>query len=107
MLSIKQLDSDEVSSWLGRSVEITGVTISTLVQILLEGIEEVLHAPIQLNLQMLVQYELIVQLHIEIEEIRSMLQLILHYIGIREISRDFIGRSEMWHIHTTGIYTRQ
>ena len=75
--SIEQLNSNEISSRLGRSVEVTGVTVGTLVQISLEGIEDVLYPSIDLNLQVFVQYEGIVELGIEIEEIGGMYQFIL------------------------------
>ena len=56
---------------MSRSVEVSGISVGTLVQILLEGIEDVLHPTIDLEFQVLVQDEGIVQLGIEIEEIRG------------------------------------
>ena len=84
ILSIEQLDTNEISTWLGRPVEITGVSVSTLIQVLLEGIEDVLYTSVYLNFQMFVQYEGIVELGIEIEEIRSMDQFVFLNIGIWE-----------------------
>ena len=93
---VEQLNSNEIRSRLGRSVEVTRITVGTLVQILLEGIEDVLYTPIDLQLQMLVQHESIVQLGIEIEEIGSVYHLILLDVSVRETSRDVIGRGKVW-----------
>ena len=83
--SIEQLDTNEVSTWLGRSIEIARVTIRTLVQVLLEGIEDVLYTSVYLKLQVFVQHEGVVNLRIEVKEVRRVYQLVLRDVAVRKI----------------------
>ena len=66
-------------------VEITGITKLALIQILLKTVEDVLHTRIQLKLDVVVQYESIVQLQVEIEEVRGMLHAV--FLDISGIMR--------------------
>ena len=90
-----------------RAIEVAGVAVGTLVEVLLEGIEEVLHATVQLELQVFAEHEGIVHLDIEIEEIGGVDQLILGDVAVRIVHRDFVGRGKMGNVHAAGIDTRQ
>ena len=90
-----------------RAIEVAGVAVGTFVEVLLEGIEEVLHTTIQLELQVLAEHEGIVHLDVEIEEIGGVDQFILGDVGVRIVHRDFVGRSKMGNVHAAGIDTRQ
>ena len=106
-LLIKELDANEIGSWLSRTIEVTRVTVGSFIQVFLEGVEDVLYPAIYLNFEVFIQYEGIIQLGIEIEEIGGVYQFILIYIGIREAGRDFIGWGKVWYVHASGIDTRQ
>lgn len=106
-ISVKQFDANKEGSRLGRSIKIARIPVSPFVQIFLKSIEYVLYSTIQLEFQVFVQHKIIVQLYIEIEEIRCMHQLIFGDISIGIIRRYLVGRCKMGHMHTSCIHSRQ
>ena len=86
---------------------VAAIIISVLYRMLTEGIEDVLNTTIYLNLEVLVQYEGIVQLGIEIEEVWGVYQFVHFNIGIREAGWSLISWCKVWHMHSSGIDTRQ
>ena len=105
--SIEQLDTNEVSTGLSRSIEIARVTIRTLVQVLLEGIEDVLYTSVYLKLQVFAQHKGVVNLRIEVEEVRRVYQLVLRDVAVRKIGWYFIGWRKVRYMHPTSINARQ
>ena len=76
VILIHYFKADKERTRLCRSVKITGIAKLSLIQILLETVENVLHARIQLKLDMVVQHEGIVQLQIEVEEVGRILHAV-------------------------------
>lgn len=67
---VEEFDSDEVCTRLCRTVEILRVAEYALVEVLLESIENVLDATVELHFQMVVEYERVVQFQVDFHEIR-------------------------------------
>ena len=55
----------------GRAVDVPGIAVGALVEILLPGIQEVLDAGIQLEIDVAVKLEVIGNLEIQVEKARS------------------------------------
>ena len=65
VILIHYFKADKERTRLCRSVKITGIAEFSLIQIFLKTIEDVLHARIQLEFDVVVQHERIIQLQIE------------------------------------------
>ena len=77
---VEEFYPNEIGSWLGWSVEVSGISVGTLVQVLLEGIEDILYPTVDLNFQVFVQHKGIIQLGIEIACIGVFLSGLLHSV---------------------------
>ena len=71
-----ELYSNKVCTRLCRTIKILGITIHTFIQILLEGIKDILHTSIDLQLQMVIQHKGVIQLQVEIHKVRGMFQAV-------------------------------
>ena len=75
-LLVHYLETDKESSRLRRSVEITRIAEFPFIQVFLETVENILYTRIQLKLDMVVKHKSIVQLHIQVQELGSMLHAV-------------------------------
>lgn len=76
VILIHYFKSYEECTRLCRAVKITGIAEFSLIQIFLKTIEDVLHARIQLEFDVVVQHERIIQLQIEVEELGRILHAV-------------------------------
>ena len=61
----------------GRAVDVAGIAVRALVEILLPGIQEVLYAGIELEIDMTVKFEVVGDLEIEVEKSRRLFRTVL------------------------------
>lgn len=69
---VSDLQTDIVASRQGGTVDVTGVAVPTLVEILLIGIDDVLDTTVDLEGDVLVDGEVVGQLHIYLHKPRGM-----------------------------------
>ncbi len=93
---IADLYSGEIASRSSRTVNISGVTLHSLIEIVLISIEHILHTCTQLQVHRLIKFEIIGHLDSHIEEIAC-----IH----RHILVDITGH--VLHQHRAGVRARQ
>ena len=74
---IHEFESHKEGTRLRGAVEIAGIAILPFIQIFLEAVEDILYTCVELQLDVVVQEEGVVQLQIEVEELRSVLHTVL------------------------------
>ena len=87
-LLVENLESDEEGTGLCRSVEVTRVAEGTFIQVFLECIEDVVYPTVELQLHVATQYKGVVELGIEVEEIRCMHHFVLGDVRVWEVGRN-------------------
>ena len=72
----RNLEAEEDGARLSRTIEIAGIAELTLVKVFLEAVEDVLDSCIELEVEMLLQHEGVVELHVEVEEVGCLLHAV-------------------------------
>lgn len=99
---------DEIGARCGWTVEITGVAISTGIEVALEGVEYVFYATVYFDFESVAKGEGVAYFCVEIEEVGSVDELVVLNVAERIVVGDFgeVGRV-MRYVHFSGIYSRQ
>ena len=69
--------SNKIGPWLCGAVEVTRVAELALVEVALEAVEYVLYSGIDLQLNVVLQYECVGSLEIEVKEMRCLFQTVV------------------------------
>ena len=72
-----QADAGEEGAWGGGAIDVARIAVHALVQVALEMVEQVLHTRVHLQRIVLIQRDIVAQLHIPLEENRRFYLLVL------------------------------
>ena len=78
--SVVYLHTDEERTRLSGAVEITRIAETAFIKVALERIEDVLHASVELQFDMILEHEGVVELKVHVEERRRM-----HHLVARDV----------------------
>ena len=105
---VRNLETDEIGAWRCGAVEVTRVTIATLVYVFLKSIEDVLHTSIQLQFDIIVNIECVIEFDVEIKEVGCMHHFVFTDVGVGIIRRNIAsGRSKVRNVHSAGVNARE
>ena len=86
-----QADAGEEGAWGGGAIDVARIAVHTLVQVALEMVEQVLHTRVHLQRIVLIQWDIVAELQVPLEENRCLYLLVLLYIT-REVLHQHAAR---------------